>query len=213
MKKIFSMITVIILCMTSLTNGSVASAINNTESAVEISHIQNLLDNNCVSSSNIELVASNIYEGESIPYTTSVSVGTRAHEKVYRYIDVKKSENSASRAPVYSYINDYTVEVYLFDKDTKEEWARGFVSANFRYNSEYQEAKCLSTNAGEISSLDGYTVETTHRVDNVTWDVGGAYGEVNFEWGILDIFKNRNTVKITCNSDGDVEYIHTKLES
>lgn len=214
MKKILSLVFLTLFCI-SCTMNALASDLtienNNCEDA-NIGALYFLLSADGCLAKDIELVSDETHSTECIPYSNTILIGTKVHEKVFRFVDEEISSNKLAGSPVYSYINDYSVEIYLYDKDTKEEWARGFVSANFRYNSDYQEAKCLSTNAGKISALDGYTVETTHRTDNKTWDVGGAYGEVNFKWGIFGINKNRNTVTITCDSDGNVKYTHTKLD-
>lgn len=213
MKKFISLVITLLLCFSCITGVSASATEVADLNTTEINSLYSVLNAEGIVGTNIELISNNTYAGDSISYSDSASIGTRIHEKVYRYIDVEKSRNSQTRSPVYSYINDYTVEIYLYNKETYEEWARGYVSANFRYNSDYQEAKCLSTDAGEISALEGYTVETSHRTNNSTWDVGGAYGEVNFKWGLLGIFKNRNIVTITCDSNGNVDHTHTKLDS
>lgn len=213
MKKLLSLFFTLLLCLSCITGVSAAESIATDSTTAEINNLYTVLNADGIVGTNIELISNTTYPVDSVSYSDSISIGTRVHEKVYRYIDVEKSRNAPTRSPVYSYINDYTVEIYLYNKKTNEEWARGYVSANFRYNSDYQEAKCLSTDAGEVSALDGYTVETTHRTNNITWDVGGAYGEVNFKWGLLGIFKNRNTVTITCDSNGNVSHTHIKLDS
>lgn len=206
MKKLSFVICLVLLCTFCLPSAYATSPEINNVKSEEIAKLQDLLKNDCVEVKNLELVSSNMVTEESVSYSTDMLVAIRTYESVYRYIDVGKSTITLNEAPIYSYINNYTVEVYLYDKKSGEEFARGFVSANFRYNKEYREAKCLSTDAGTISSLKGYTVETTHRVENVTWDVGGAYGEVDFKWGFLNLLKNNNTVTITCDWEGNVKY-------
>jgi len=212
MKRIISLFVTLLMCVTCMTSVYATEFKKCDADKIEINDLYVLLNADGIIGSDIELVSDNTYPVADSTYSDSLSIGTRVHEKVYRYIDVEETKVANDRSSVYSYINDYTVEIYLYNKNTLEEWARGYVSATFRYNSDSMEAKCLSTDAGEISALDGYTVETSHRTNNITFDVGGAYGEVNFKWGLFGVNRNRNTVTITCDYEGNVDHTHTKLD-
>jgi hypothetical protein len=170
---------------------------------------QTLHENN-IDVRSIEFVSSNVTSIKTDQLDENISMGTIVYENVYKYIDNTISSVNAysNSSNVYQYINNYRVEVYLYDTNTFEEHARGFVSANFRYNTAAEESICLSTNAGEISSQKGYTVKTMHRTNNAGIDKGGAYGEVNFSWGLFGSSKNKIT--ISCDINGYVTYTHDK---
>lgn len=204
MKKLISLVVLLIL---SLSIGVNASALE--KNYLEVSEgLQEALIENGISISELEYVTTRVSVQEDMPVDESNNVKTVTYETIYRYVDPANSVMRSLASPTYNYINDYKVEVYLYDTNTQEEHARGYVSGNFRYNQEYDEAKCLSTDAGQISAQSGYKVETNHRTNNSTGSLGGAYGEVIFKWGLWD--KSVNKINITCTSSGKVTYTHTK---
>jgi len=195
-------VTVLLIFVMSLSLSINVKAANNSYIAKEFASI--LYDNN-IDMNEVEYVKTNItYDEHKVSDTLSTRIVT--YEKIYRYIDnqIKLTNYSALTTPVYEYINNYEVYSTLFDKKTNEEHAKGYVRANFRYNSEYQEVKCLSTAAGEIYANSGYSIETSHRTQNGTTSEGGAYGEIKFKWGIWDSLTDKISIK--CNYNGVVNY-------
>jgi hypothetical protein len=104
----------------------------------------------------------------------------------------------------YKYIT-VRVEITYLDvaKDDKV-IAAVFMEYFFRYNEKLIEAKCLSTNHGQICADSKYKVSVFSRTKNLGWDSGESYGLVTVVKNNL-ISKTIDDSKVIfrCNSSGN----------
>ncbi len=93
----------------------------------------------------------------------------------------------------------------IYEKKTGEKISSMYMEANFRYNTKYKEAKCLSTSHGEELLNDSYKIKGFARTQNAMWTNGGAYGKASLKSGVKHIDKNR--YMFTCDSDAKLNLI------
>lgn len=83
--------------------------------------------------------------------------------------------------------------------------AKVSLEANFRYNSDYGEAKCLSTESVVLLLGEGAKVETEMRTQNATTAEGGAYAEITVNSNRI-AGRAQILIEIKCDANGRIWY-------
>ncbi len=101
----------------------------------------------------------------------------------------------------YKYVKVHVDVVY--EDNEGNEVAVAFVDSNFRYNTEYNQARCLSTSRGGISHNNSYCLSTFARTKNINPYEGESYCSIRLELNRRKIDFSRYT--IFCDYLGNVK--------
>ena len=154
-----------------------------------------------VGKNNISILKGNKCDQEVVE--TLLSDGIKRKESITCY-EISKGDSEIKGN--YKYIT-MRLDVTYLDKDGNT-IAAVYIASNFRYNSEYKEAKCLSTSHGETVMNDSYTASGFARTKNIMWTNGEAYGMINVSKGMSTVDSVNYILK--CDYNGKTELVRDK---
>ncbi len=85
--------------------------------------------------------------------------------------------------------------------------AAAYMEFNFRYNSELNECKCLSTIHGQVCNDSKYDLKVFTRTKNLSYDLGESFGSIDFiKKGIVNKQLDNSDVIFCCESLGNITH-------
>lgn len=133
--------------------------------------------------------------------TETIIYGGIVKKEEWSYVETNPLENVRDNS--YKYIT-MRLDVTYTNKNGKK-IATTYLEANFRYNTKYKEAKCLSVAHGEEIIDHSYDVVGFSRTKNSKWSRGAAYGQIKLCKGGKIINKDQYILK--CNYKGYLKLV------
>ena len=134
---------------------------------------------------------------------TMLSNGIKKKENV-SYLKYNYGEDFAESGYKYK-----TVRVEITYCDINSHYDRviaaSYMEFNFRYNTELNESKCLSTTHGQMCNDNKYSVDVFARTKNLSYESGESFGSIDFiKKGIVSKQIDNSDVIFCCDPSGNI---------